>query len=235
MAWSDDPLFFVGAIITLELFRRRHREQMQVPMSGACLVQLATYLIILPHFCFRLLHLDAGAVMYATGWNLFKRPSFDASRRLHANPLRDLRVPAGETLIGPYWYVRDFPDKMNDGLDLLRKHLSAADRVTTFGYTDPFSFAFGLKPCRDANQWWDKNYDFSASVHPAAEEFLGNATLVMVPVPDSRYTSGARETLETLKGLYDNYLQADFELVDKSQDWLLYRRRSASLGAVRSN
>ncbi len=232
---ADDPLFFVAAIITLELFRRRHQEQMQVPMSRACLVQLAAYLIILPHFCFRLVLLDAGAIAYATTWDLLKRPSFDSSRQLHAGPLHDLRVPDGETLIGPYWYVQDFPDKMNDGLDLLRKHLSTDDRVTTFGYTDPFSFAFGLKPCRDANQWWDRNYDFSTSVHPAAEEFLGSATLVMVPIPDTRYTSGARETLGTLKELYNNYLQANFELVDTSRDWALYRRRSASLEAVRPN
>jgi hypothetical protein len=233
---ADNPLFFTGCVIPLERFRRRNQEQMQVPMSQACLVQLSAYMIILPHFCLRILAHDAGAFAYATAWDLVKRSSFDTSRQLHAGPLRDLRVPGeGTPLIGAYWYNQDFPYKMNDGLDLLRKHLSADDRVTTFGYTDPFSFAFGLKPCRDANQCWGQTFSFNTNVYPTAEEFLGSATLVMVPIPDSRYTSSSRQSLETMKGLYNNYFQTNFELVDTSQAWLLYRRRSASLEGVHAN
>jgi len=231
----DNPLFFISALIPLEGFRRRHREQMQLPRSSPCLVQLATYMIILPHFCFQILFQDASAFAYANGWDLLKRSSFDTSRQLHARPLRDLRVPPGGTLIGAYWYIRDFPDKLNDGLDLLRKHLSGDDRVTTFGYVDPFSFAFGLKPCRDINLWWDLNQNFTINVHPAPDEFLGSATLVMVPIPDSRYSSAASETLDAMMKLYKPYLQENFELVDTSQAWLLYRRRSASPEGVHPN
>ncbi|HTV40862.1 MAG TPA: hypothetical protein VMF08_09815 [Candidatus Sulfotelmatobacter sp.] len=124
---------------------------------------------------------------------------------------------------------------MNDGLDLLRKHLAPGDRVTTFGYTDPFSFAFGLKPCRDGNQWWDKNYSFSTNVCPTAEQYLGSATLVMVPIPDRSYSSRASMTLETMKGMYNNYLQENFQLVETSQDWVLYSRRSVSPETSRAN
>jgi hypothetical protein len=232
---ADNPLFFSGCVIPLERFRRRNEGQMQVPMSQACLVQLTAYMIILPHF-FRILAQDAGAFAEAATWDIEKRPSFDASRQLHAGPLRDFRVPAeGTKLIDAYWYTRDFPYKMNDGLDLLRKHLSADDRVTTFGYTDPFSFAFGLKPCRDVNQCWGQTFSFNTNIYPPAEQFLGSATLVMVPIPDSRYTSSSREGLETMKRLYNNYLQENFELVDTSQDWLLYSHRPASSKANRPN
>jgi hypothetical protein len=230
----DDPLFFIGALIAFEQFRRRHREQMQLANRKVRLVYIASYLIILPHFCCRLLYLDATSFSYAMAWDYFKRPVFEDSRRLHAGPLHDLCVPDGSWLINPYWYASDFPAKMNDGLDLLHKHLSGNDRVTTFGYTDPFSFAFGLKPSRDAFQYWDEYSDFDIHNHPTPEEFLGSATLVMIPICDPRYQSAASRTLDVMMKLYQNYLQENFELLDTSQDWSLYRRRLPALKSAHS-
>ncbi len=227
---AENPLILMGGLIPLEQFRRRNQEQIKVASGLARLAYLAALMIILPHFCFKTLVTDAEAFAYASAWNLVKRPSFDASRTLHAGPLRDLRVRDGLTSIGPYWYTRDFPSKLNDGLDLLRKHLRAGDQVTTLGYTDPFSFAFGLKPCRDANSWWDLNMDFNRSYFPAPKEFLGSATLVMIPIYDLSYRAAAHETLDVMMGLYKDYLQQNFELVDASQAWMLYRRRSQSSG-----
>ena len=221
---SDDPLFFIGALIAFEQFRRRHRELMQLSNSNARLVYLASYLVVLPHFCGKLLFLDATSFSYAVAWDIDKRPLFEDSRRLHAGPLHDLCVPGGLSRINPYWYASDFPAKMNDGLDLLRKHLSGNDRVTTFGYTDPFSIAFGLKPSRDACLFWDEYSNFDLNNHPTPQEFLGSATLVMLPVSDPSYESEASKTLNVMKGLYTNYLQGNFELLDTSKNWLLYRR-----------
>ena len=97
--------------------------------------------------------------------------------------------------------------------------------MTTIGFVNPFSFALGLQPARDGPQWWDLNFNFDEKHHPAAESFLGSATLVMIP----RRTDPSQwdfETVDLMLGLYGDYLQSHFELLEVSDHWILYRRRA---------
>jgi len=101
-------------------------------------------LLIIPLIAGPTLLRDAASFGYSSLWHLRERPHYDASRRLHSEQLQDFYVPASVTHITSYWPARDHPANINDGIDLLRRHLQAGDRVTTIAYTNPFTFALGL-------------------------------------------------------------------------------------------
>ncbi len=221
----DDPLFFAAAVIFVELFRRRNQDPMRLSQSSARSVYAATVLVLMPIFCGTILAGDLASFAYSAKWNLFSRPTFEASRQIRARPLRDLRVPTTPRHITSYWPASEFPFRINEGLDLVRKHLSQSDRITTIGFTDPFSFAFGLRPARDGNQWWDLNMNFNRRTHPSPGEFLGDASLVMLPRHVPGMQGGGFDTRDVMLELYGQFLHTNFEPIDSSEGWILYRRR----------
>jgi len=182
---------------------------------------------MLPLFAGGILGPDLASLGYATLWNLRDRPHFDSSRTLHSERLRDFRVPASTRHITAYWAARDHPARINDGIDLLRRHLQAGDRVTTIAFANPFSFALGLQPARDANIFWDLAFSFDERHAPEPGKFLGDASLVMVPRLADRSQGWNFDSADALMRIYGGYLRANFVLVDSSRVWLLYRRRPA--------
>lgn len=226
---GDDPLFFVAGMIVFELFRRQNCEQMDIRKSGARLLYIGTTLIGLPLFCGSILVADIASFSYSAVWNLVRRPSFDVSRRIDSKPLGDLLVPASAQRLSSYWPANQFPLRINEGIGLLRKHLSEKDKVTTFGFTDPFSFACGLQPPSGGDQWWDINMDFSLSRHPSPEQFLGEVSLVMIPRRVPGIQGWNFDTDDAMLQIYGNYLQNNFVQIDSSESWTLYRRRLLSI------
>jgi hypothetical protein len=154
-----------------------------------------------------------------------RRPAIDASRRMHSRPLGDFLVPAGTNHLTAYWPSRDHPAKINEGIDLIRRHLSPGDRITAIAFTNPFSFALGLPPAHDACQWWELNMSFDERHHPRAEDVLANSTLVIVPRLTDRDQGWSFETVDAMLSLYGEYLNSHFEQIDSSASWTLYRRR----------
>jgi hypothetical protein len=221
----EDPIYFVAGLVVLESFRRRNWEQMQAMKSQARLMHAASVLLVLSLFCLPILARDIASFSYSSAWNLVRRPSFDASRRIRAGPLRDLLVPASTQHITEYWPARDFPLRINEGLDLLRRHLSKGDTVTVMGFTDPFSFALGITPARDENQWWHLDFTFDRRNHPSPTQFLGSVSLVVVPRNFDNVQGRGFENVDAMLEIYGNYLQANFAQVDSSEAWSLYRRR----------
>ncbi len=220
----EDPLYFTAGILVIELYRRHSAGQLRTSDGPAQLAYTVSLLVLLPFVAWPILYRDVAAFGYAAEWNLLERRDFESSRRFHSAALADFHVPATATFIGSYWPARDHPAGINDGIDLLRRHLQPGDRVTTIAFINPFSFALGLQPARDGPQWWDLNFDFDENHHPTAESFLGSATLVMIP----RRTDPAQwdfETVDLLLRLYGDYLQSHFELLEVSDHWILYRRR----------
>ncbi len=221
----EDPLFFVAGLIILESFRRQNKEQVQTAKSPARLVYAAHVWVVLPLFCGTIMAADSASFAYASAWDLLKRPSFPGSRRIHAQGLRDLLVPESTQHLTSYWPAREFPLRINEGLDLLGKILTKGDKVTTIGFTDPFSLAFGLPPALDGNQWWDVNFSFDLKRHPSPEQFLGDVSLVMVPRRVAGVQGWNFDSEDAMLELYGNYLHSHFREFDSSEAWTLYRRQ----------
>jgi hypothetical protein len=222
-AGIEDPLFFVAGVIAIESLCRGSSEPGPRPASRLALG--VGVLLTLPIFGGTIFARDLASLAYAAKWNLIDRPLFPEDRRIHSAPLRDFLVPASTGHITSYWPAREYPARMNEGLDLLHKHLEKGDRIATIGLTNPFSFALGLAPARDGNQWWDLDISFNRHNHPTPIDFLGDATLVMVPRPIPGVRGWGFDTVAIMLDLYGGYLRANFEPVDSSEAWTLYRRR----------
>ena len=93
------------------------------------------------------------------------------------------------------------------------------------GFTDPFSFALGITPARDENQWWHLDFTFDRRNHPSPTQFLGSVSLVVVPRNFDNVQGRGFENVDAMLEIYGNYLQANFAQVDSSEAWSLYRRR----------
>jgi hypothetical protein len=220
---ADDPLYFVTVIITLELFRRRNAGLAEAK-AELQLAYRASLVLLVPIFCGTILCRDLLSCAYTVAWNVKRRPTFEASRRLGSASLSDFYVPERTEHVTAYWLARDHPPRINDGIGLLERYVKTDDRVTTVAIANPFSFALGLKPARDGLLWWDLNMSFDLLHHPTAEEFLGDATVVMVPRLADRSGGCCFDTVEAQLALYGDYLQTHFQELASTDVWVLYRR-----------
>jgi len=163
--------------------------------SGAFLV--LTLMVALPPLCS-----DALGLSFA----IRKRFQLPKTGQFHAQTLAGLTT--GET---------DFVAYVNDGLDLLRKASTPRETVTTFDFSEPFSYALERPPFRGGSVSMQYNFTFSDRSRPSADWLLGGADLVMVPkyplIP-----------LQPLQESYGAFLNSRFRLAEKSPRWFLYRR-----------
>ncbi len=227
----EDPMYFLAAVILVELFRRQNGKTVMQPHSkahwacGACLV------LLVPVFSFPILACEAASCGYVVAWDLLIRPHFDPSRRIHSVNLRDFYAT---DLIKntAYWSVDDFPAELNDGIDLLRANVRPGDGVTTVAYVDPFSVALGMPPADDGPRWWDLNISFNRTHAPSAEEFLGHVSLVMVPRLTNRGEGCCFATVDQMLAIYGGYLQSHFHEAASTDAWILYRRNADSGGTA---
>lgn len=221
---ADDPLYWIAAVISLELFRRGNTEELTKPHTAARSIYVVSMSFLLPVLCGTILARDIASCAYDVAWHALRRPLYADSRRMQSVTLRDFYVPQSTKRITAYWPSRDHPDRINDGIELLRQHSGPNDRVITIAFANPFSFALGLPPAHDYYLWRDLNFSFDQNHIVTAKEFFGDASLVMVPRmtdPKLEYTF---KTVEILLQVYGDYLNADFHEVASTDTWLLYRR-----------
>jgi hypothetical protein len=159
---------------------------------------------------------------------LGKHPIVETSQRLNSTSLQDFYVPSSTQHVTAYWLARDYPSKINDGIELLEANLIAGDSITTVAFGNPFSFALHLMPARDHSLWWDLGISFDERHFPTAKEFFGDASIVMVPRLLDRAQGCCFETVDVLLQLYGDYLRANFWEQASNNTWILYRRKAAS-------
>ena len=224
----EDPLYFITAVIAFESFRRIDPRQVARPDSSTRTAFAASFAVILPLFFGTIVLGDSVAYAYSVAWDCVRRPHIPVSQRFHSAPLSDFYVPTSTTHNTAYWPARDFPARINDGIDLLRKHLQPGDRITTLSFTNPFNFALGIKPARDRIVFWDPHVTYDPANPPATPaQYLGDATVVMVPRLLDRSTGCCFETADVMIGLNSGYLHDHFHEVESTPTWTLYRRNPA--------
>lgn len=218
----EDPMYFLAAVVLLEVFRRQNAEGVVRQESRARWAYVISAMLLVPVFCVSILARETASCGYTIAWDLIKRPYYEPSRRMHSANLRDFYIPLIERVI-LYWPVAEEPERINEGIDMLRANLRKGDQVTTIAYVDPFSFALGVAPAKDGLLWWDLNFSFDRTHHPPAEVFLGHTTMVMVLLQD-RSKSCCYFTTDLMLELYGDYLYSHFRKIASSETWALYRR-----------
>lgn len=148
-----------------------------------------------------------------------------ASQRFRSEHLRDFVIPADSTWQTAYRTARDVPRMVNDGLDLLGRHVSPGDTVFTLAMADPFSFARSAPSPRGGQLWWDLDINFDRDHHPDASDVFADADWVMIP----RLLAGqgcCQKTVQVMQEIYGGYLAQQFAEADRTSAWILLARGS---------
>lgn len=140
--------------------------------------------------------------------------------RFETEALRDLLVAnASGVGNGEPGDVKFYAHKLNDGIELVRKHARPTDRIASLSFENPFPMALGLASPKGLQLCWHCGGNFDYQVYPPAEKTFADTTLVMVPtVRDPMST-------EPLLKLYGDYLVEHFQIKDQTGLWVLLERK----------
>ncbi|HZY98708.1 MAG TPA: hypothetical protein VFE36_03975 [Candidatus Baltobacteraceae bacterium] len=122
----------------------------------------------------------------------------------------------------------EYVEDLNDGLNLLRRHLDKREGVLTFDQFNPFDYILDLPAPRGGFAAAAYDYIFDNAYHPSAERFFGNAVYVLVPKYKKRALDRYEEDGDTLALLriYGSALRARFAVVGETKHWVLWRRKT---------
>ena len=150
--------------------------------------------------------------LVSTGCALVARvrrgPDGYPGRQINAAPFKAAFMPAG--LSG----LSDYPLFVNLGLELLRKHVTKQSKLVALEFTNPFTIALGLKPAKGDVWWWHPGKTLSLSSHPAPSRVFAEADFVIA----------SRRGAEVLWPMYGSYIEQNFQLLDRNQEWALFQR-----------
>jgi hypothetical protein len=122
---------------------------------------------------------------------------------------------------------RDYVKYVNDGYDLLNRYRKPGESVISLNFSNPFSFALGMKPPLGGTTWLQYGTNFDDTHGPSAERVFGNARLVMLPKVFSDLTLP-----ETVPRIYGPFLKRHYRLAAESGSWWLYRRNGNEVPAL---
>src|ERR1035438_8766855 len=114
---------------------------------------------------------DLGYETMGLGFGAWQKHSWGANPSFHAAVLDGFRSFEGS-------YV----DLVNDGLALVNQHRRPGDTVMSLDFSNPFSYALGMRPASGGAITLHYRGNFSDSHHPTPERLFGTASLVMQPV-----------------------------------------------------
>ena len=241
------PLLGVAALIPLEMARRVQpgfadggpgdRSTSAAPHSGSWSTGSWVVASLVAVFLVGSIFLaDAGSVAYSAGWKALSASKMPSSGRVQSASMKDLLFPprrledTGQQAVvaailrrpadEPYLTPQQYAAWLNDGLALLRRHVTDSSRVLSLDWFNPFPFALDLPSPRGDSIAWHLGLLVSPSHHPDPKRVLGDATFVMDPKrPIAPYTYGFK------KGILKPGLAAAFKKVDESALWILYERK----------
>jgi len=209
---TDIPLFFVAGLILLERLRREFKLDYNPVNSFSGLKYFLTISIV-TLFCVAILFQDISSIAGATMSNKLKFTPAAQSQQLQSKTMSDLLVVEKSS---------DYPPMINDGLSLLRPHISKDSRILAMDFANPFSFALELTPPKGDALWWHYNHTFNQQSFPKAEKVFQEVNLVIIPKQSKEGSSAA----EHMQAIYGDYLNQHFQEQDNSQFWTLWTKLS---------
>ncbi len=200
------PLDAVAAVIIIDRMATRFSAMPRTETPMRCAVGLWG-----AWFIFTSLFLDATGLAYAA-----------YSRRAVA------RVPGSTfdapTLAGFSSFDLNYVAFVNDGVALARQHLRPDDSVVSLDFSNPFSFAFQLKPASGGTSMglqFGTNFDDQHHIEP--DRLFGHASLVMIP---QRRMFTDWSLAANLPRLYGPWLEQHFHLIGETPLWRAYRNNT---------
>ncbi len=209
---TDIPLLFVAGLILLEHLRREFQLHSYSANSFSGLKYFLT-ISITTLFCAAILIQDLGSITSAAMSNKLKLTATSQSQQLQSKTMSDLLVVAESS---------DYPPMINDGLSLLRPHISKDSRVLAMDFANPFSFALELPPPKGDALWWHYRHTFNQTTFPEPEKVFQEVNLVIIPKQSDEGSSAS----EYMQEIYGGYLHKHFIEQDNSQFWTLWTKRS---------
>ncbi len=215
---TEIPLFFVAGLIFLNYFSGRFKSR-QYPLDGR---GLFTYflgiVIIIPILFGSIFFQDASSIISAFILDKPNPSKLAQSQKFNSKSMADFLIPDDQltstistryNLGSPYLY----PIKVNDGIKMLRKHISNDSRIATIDFSNPFPFALELPPPEGGTSVNDNH-------HFKPEKMFKGANMVMIAKD-----SDNKKTVKRLVKYYQNYLNQNFVITDDSKHWQLMTRK----------
>jgi hypothetical protein len=237
MQWHEIPLLAVACAVVLETAFRACGSA-QAARSDAFRLRFMTgAALFLFLFCETFAN-DAASVVYSWALKNHMRYLTPDSGILKSESLGSLLLPpqrgeqveqpsvvrglldrrdfslymTGRVSLTPYQYAH----LVNDGLALLRPHLTPGARIFCMDLTNPFPLALLLPPARGGSLWWDRR-TFGPQLFPKPERVFGDVTHVMIPKVGLNSPD--------LQEVYLAYVTEHFSHVAESALWDLYMRK----------
>ncbi|MGA7933738.1 MAG: hypothetical protein WCA35_09340, partial [Kovacikia sp.] len=217
---TDIPIFAIVGLICLEQGYLKYRAANQVTQVGkACLGVLLITTLLLGG---TILLQDMASIAFAA--NEHRHLAATAkSPRFHSKTLGNMVIPevSVASVYAPHENTNLYPQEVEEGLALLRRHLTSNSRIISLTFSNPFPFALELPPAGGVANWCFGN-TFNYQYFPTADQVFKSGDIVMIP----RKSSNNLNLIEVLRNLYGDYLENHFVEKDSSPFWALYVRRS---------
>jgi hypothetical protein len=168
---------------------------------------------------------DLISISDTTMWREYKSKGAPQSQRIAAPRLLDFVVPGTSEHRTQFWRAKVMPARINDGLALLRKHVDQNSRILVFATANPFPFALEITAPRGGPLWWDRNLSYNVQYHPTADAIFADVNLVMIALLKPDDDGCCNEIVQDMSTFYMGYLSNHFSELDRSETWLLLRRR----------
>jgi hypothetical protein len=154
---------------------------------------------------------DLGYEALGLGFGAWGRHSWEetAGSSFHAVVLGGFRT-----------FEASYVDLVNDGLALLNQHRRPDDTVMSLDFSNPFSYALGMRPAPGGATTFHYRGNFNDAHHPAPDRLFGGASLVMNPVVPTE-----KGLARSVPRIYGPYLEEHFDLIGESKGWRIYRHR----------
>src|ERR1039458_8260998 len=153
---------------------------------------------------------DLGYEAMGLGFGAWQRHSWEetANASFHAATLAGFRT-----------FEASYVDLVNDGLALVNQHRHPGDTVMSLDFSNPFSYALGMRPAPGGATTLHYRGNFSDAHHPTPERLFGGASLVMQPVVPTE-----KGLTRSVPRIYGPYLEEHFHPIGESKGWRIYRR-----------
>ena len=118
---------------------------------------------------------------------------------------------------------RQYIDALEEGVDLLRRAGATDGTIFTFDYSNVMPHLVDAPRERNAYSWIHLGRNVSRETLVGAEDLLGDVDYVMAPL-----RSYAADLKDLFVEKYGAYILENFEEIDRSESWILFRKKPAS-------
>jgi hypothetical protein len=206
--WGESPLAAAGALVLVEIGTRRPAEEAHKRLP-------LLLLLILASGC--LTAASIGKNVRGIVFALRDNRTASSHARFDAASLEGLMIVSGGGVFENMPHG-SYVEKVNDGIELLRRRTASTERILCLDFSNPFTFALAREaPRHDAN-WWHVRRNFTEAHHPPESRVFSEVDVVLVPVFEQ---GGAYD----LRRIYGPLLEREYALVAATRQWALLRRK----------